>query len=228
MAKSLFCLLLLIAQSPKLPDHVYLRDNSDWWSTFTRAGNIEPQKIDTSDGNFRILGISLDEGGFSEIPAKFGKATEVSRGDASTGRRQFCYASVDNALHLVFEKGELDYSFYLFSGGPAWKGNEYCLKSSFVSSDISTASGLHLGMSPTDVEAILGKSNAATGDTLVYSRSIRKETSQKDLKKIRERSPNMSEAELSNYRFYDLNVSIEARFAESRLIYLGIAKSETD
>jgi hypothetical protein len=227
MVKTLFCLLLLIAQSSNTPDHVYLRDSSDWWSPFTRAGNVQPQQTDTPDVNFRILGVALDEDGFSKIPTKLGKTTEVSRGDASTGRRQFCYASVDNELHLVFEKGELDYSFYLFSGGPKWKGSEYCLTSSLVSRDLSTASGLHLGMSPADMEAILGKPNAATGTALIYSRSTRKETSKEDLKKIRESSPNMSEAELSSYRFSDLDVSIEARFAKSKLIYLGIAKSES-
>jgi hypothetical protein len=226
MAKILV-LLLLIAQSPNVPDHVYLRDNSDWWSTFARAGNVKPQPLDTPNVNFQILGVSLDEGGFSKILTKLGKVTEVSRGDASTGRRQFCYASVDNKLHLIFEKGELDYSFYLFSGGPTWKGSEYCLKSTLISKDIGTASGLHLAMNAADLKTILGKPNASTIDTLVYSRESRKETSEEDLKKVREKSPHMSEEELSRYRFSDIDVTIEARFAASRLIYLGIAKSET-
>jgi hypothetical protein len=229
MLKTSICVLLLLFQSSnKNIDHIHLRDNSDWWSLFVSNHSVKFQKMDTPEANLQILGISLDEEGFSNIPAKLGKAAEVTRGDASTGRGQFCYTSADGSVRVIFERGEVEYAYYLFTGGPGWKGGEYCHKSDLVSGSASTGSGLQLRMNPADVQAVLGKPNIATAGKLIYARSIRKETSQEDLKKIRERSPSLTDAQLNEYRFYDLNVSIVARFSGSKLIYLAVAKSETN
>jgi hypothetical protein len=76
-----------------------------------------------------------------------GKATVVERGDASTGRSQICYSSLgkQSKTYLMFEKGEVNDSFYLFKGGPDWKGSKLCTASNLVTTNLSTASGLRLG-----------------------------------------------------------------------------------
>ena len=165
----------------------------------------------------------------SRATAKLGKAQVVTRGDASTGRAQVCYTSVQDQpspIHLVFESGEVSDWLYLFADGPDWKGSDLCIKSSLVTKSLSLASGLHLGQTPAEVKAILGKPNAVMGNKIVYSYGVQKKTSSKDLAKLRKQHPELSDEEFrSNYEFYSLGVYIEARFAESKLHYLAISRT---
>jgi len=59
---------------------------------------------------------------FERAAAKLGISAIIERGDASTGRSQACYVSArDGAkVHLIFEQGEVDFTYYMFVGGPAW------------------------------------------------------------------------------------------------------------
>lgn len=187
-------------------------DNSDWWS-LTRdvnGPNIKPQKRVPADTNFSILGIALGNAQVDQLAAKLGKAPIVDRGDAATGRDQVCYfADSAPAVYLIFEEGEVDFAFYLFSDGPNWKGSELCAKSSLISSKLRTDSGLALGQTRSQVEAILGKPTAIRPNELIYLDSV----------EIKPADHGAS---------YNLWAQIEARFSKGRLTYLGVLKSETD
>jgi hypothetical protein len=103
-----------------------------------------------------------------------------------------------------------------------------CTPSALVSGNLSTASGLHLGQSPAEVIAILGKPSRRGKNELLYSLHVKKKNSPEDLQRAREANPNMSDTEFhENYDFYDLGVGILAKFANARLTYLSISKSET-
>jgi len=225
--KPLLVLLLLLPQLSSQSEQARSRANSDWWSVLIHERTIKSQKLDTPDANFQVLGVTLDEPGFSNLTTRLGQATRVTRGDAATGRSYQCYVSNDNATHLIFEKGEISYAFYLFSGGPDWKGSQLCTRSAAIARQTGSGSGLHLGMSPSEVETILGQPNISAADTFTYSRVVRKETPAEELKRIQERSPRMSAEELQGYRFYDLSVFIQARFTDGKLTYLAVMKSET-
>jgi hypothetical protein len=209
-------------------------DNSDWWST-TRGSDsgeeIKTQERELTNPNFRVLGVTLGESMFGRAATKLGRAATVERGDASTGRRQLCYSSpgTHEKVHLIFEQGEVGYAFYLFAGGPAWEGADRCMASNAVSQSLATGSGLHLGMTPAQVIAILGKPTKARDNELVYSFLIRKKTNPQDLKEARERNPAMSEKDFqANYGYYDLGTGVVARFLDSKLTYLAVSKVESN
>ncbi len=213
---------------------VRILDNSDWWSG-TRNSNseesIQPQERELAKTNFQVLEITLGETMFSVAARKLGKATIVERGDASTGRRQVCYASPDaqDKVHLIFEQDEVGYTFYLFADGPSWKGADYCLASEAISQGLATASGLRLGQPPAQVIAILGKPTKRRGNELVYSLLVRKKTSPRDLKEARERNPEMSEKDFqANYGYYNLGVGVVVKFKDSKLAYLAVSRVESN
>jgi len=212
---------------------VHLGDNSDWWSLTredTDAEHITFQERELSRGNFQILGINLDEGSFRRAEGKFGRATTVERGDASTARAQLCYVSTGEATstYLIFETGEVNNTFYLFSGGTAWKGNEKCFATEAVSSKSSTTSGLQLGLAPSQVIAILGEPSIHRKDQLSYYLHTRKKTSEVDLKKLRQQHHEMSDKEFAdNYGFYDLTTELVLKFKDSKLAFLAVSKLET-
>jgi len=212
---------------------VHLGDNSDWWSLTredTDAERITFQERELSRGNFQILGINLDEGLFRRAEGKFGRATTVERGDASSARAQLCYVSIGEATstYLIFETGEVNNTFYLFNAGPAWNGNDKCVATKVAISGASTISGLHLGLTPSQVIAILDKPTIRREDQLSYYLHVRKKTSEADLKRIRQQHREMSDKEfIDNYAFYDLTAMIVMRFKDSKLNYLAVSELET-
>ena len=212
-------------------------DSSDWWS-YTRQEELpvqephQPVKFQNrkpTDTNFEVAGITLGEkGDFSDVRTKFGRAADVQRGDAASGRDQICYRSPSGNEHLIFELGEVDRVVYLFEDGPKWNGSDLCATSKAVSQDTSTASGLRLGLRPEQVKGILGNPSVATPTKLDYYFSYREKTPPKDLAKLREDHPEMDDAEFQkNFEFFDGEAYIEARFASGKLNYLAISKSET-
>jgi len=227
------CFLLLAAAGAQNWPPGYTRDNSDWWSYTGRPESdekIPEQNREPSAANLKILGLSLiKEDVLGAAAAKLGKASVVERGDASTGRSQACYTSLEEQgrIHLIFEQGEVNEVLYLFEGGPDWQGSDLCFKSRLVTRRLSVASGLRLGLTPAEVKTILGKPSVATSNKLIYSFSVQKKTSAADLQRVRQAYPGLSEEELQrNYGFYSLGAYIEVRFSSGKLTYLAISRLE--
>lgn len=201
-------------------------DNSDWWSLLksdTMGSGVPEQRRRPADSNLKILGFGVGAP-FEEIAAKLGHVTDVQRGDAASGRDQICYVSLAGDVHLIFELGEVEGVFYLFENGPKWKGDNFCARSTKVNKSLSTARGLKLGMSPAQVEAILGKPSSTAKDKLIYDFEFKKKTSPQSLQQLRQSHPEMSEQEFrSNYEFFDVTDYIEVHFSDSKLTYLAVA-----
>jgi len=235
-ARSFFAFFLFIAviSAQTLPQTKSIEDNSDWWSLIGSRDNSlwkKEDRIRTPASSLGILGISLlDENFPSTITKKLGPTVDVTRGDASTGRNQFCYGSVgsDPKVHLIFEYGEVDNVFYLFSGGRDWNGSRYCKTTKLVTEKTSTPSGLHLGLTRQEVESILGKPTLVRTNRIIYVRSVSVKSTPEELKRARAASPGMSEKDfLQNYGHYDFSTTIDVRFKDSKLNYLGILQAET-
>lgn len=210
-----------------------MSDDSDWWSKLRMGGSgqtIHVEEREAAASNFQILDVDLADSPFTKAAAKLGKASIVKRGDGAAGRSQVCYVSSQGPekIHLVFENGEITDSFYLFAGGPDWKGSDLCVKSSFVSKNLSVASGLRLGQTPAEVRDILGNPSAVIKNKLIYSYGIEKKSSTEDLDNQRRQHPELSEEDVRrNFESYYLSVYIEAKFSQSSLVYLAVSKGET-
>jgi hypothetical protein len=209
-------------------------DDSDWWSIIRRIDSpiyhLNPQKREPAPSNFQILGISLEDNNvFKEVNRKLGPTKAIIRGDAGTARQQLCYASEEGSpkTYLIFEGGEVQFSFYLLSDGRPWNGLRFCTKSRLVTSRLETGSGLRLGMSEAQVERILGKPTLRKQDQLIYWLQAPKKATAANLAKWRRENPQMSDKDFhENYDYYTLTADIEASFSNSKLIYLGVDESE--
>lgn len=223
----LFAFLALSAAAQKSR----LNDSSDWWSINRQDFRVAPKKSGDQglqSSNFSVAGVDIGRGGVEAFTAKFGPATEVERGDASTGRSQWCYVSATSpSVHAIFEFGEDESLFYLFSDGEDWKGSKYCVKSKQVSFASSTTSGLRLGLTRAQVEAILGHPDVVTANELVYSREFRKRSSSEQFDTLRKDYPaRMGDEEAhKRFDFYPVEQYILARFAGSKLVYLAVSTS---
>ena len=211
-------------------------DNSDWWSSYSgpayqEAINAQPQEREIASSNFQVLGVELAESMFDQAAVKLGKGTLVERGDASTGRDQVCYVSAQGSekVYLIFEQGEVEFGFYLFTGGPTWHGNDLCAPSNLVSRSTSTESGLHLGLTPAQTIAILGQPSYRRPNELIYSLHLLKKMPPELLDRLRQQHPELGDQELmKSYGEYDLWEGVHLKFVRSKLTYLTIGKSETN
>ena len=208
-----------------------LNDSSDWWSINTenlRGPEVAPASRELQSNNFYVAGVTLGHGGFDAITARLGRATVIGRGDGSTGRFQVCYtAATNSAVHLVFEFGEDESIFYLFSGGSPWKGSKYCVQSKRVSKRLSTASGLRLGLTRPEVEAVLGHPDATSRDELVYSRQFEQKSTPQEFEVFRSDYPQKLSDEEAHKKFdsYPVEQYVLARFSDLKLVYLAVAVS---
>jgi hypothetical protein len=210
-----------------------VNDNSDWWSILKEdphGPQIKPNDRPLDERSFQILGVSLSEKQFEQAEAKLGKAAEIGRGDAATGRHQVCYKSAQglDTIYLIFEFGEVEETFYLFVGGPTWNGSDLCVKSSFITKRVGTASGLKLGITRAQAEAILGSPDHVDGDRLFYSREMQKKTSPTEFDQMRKEYPEkLSDKEAhEKFDYYDVIMYVEAGFGNSKLDYLAVSRAE--
>jgi len=214
---------------------VRMEDHSDWWSILNenhREPDWKPKETDLGIQSFTIAGVSLEKDQIEQVEAKLGKTRTVQRGDASGGREQICYTSANGPekIHLIFEYGEVESTFYLFAGGADWKGGRFCAPSDGVSNALSTASGLKLGLSREQVESILGKPDKAAGNKLVYFRETEKRTTAEEFERMRREYPEKLSDKDAHERFdsYTLMTYIEVRFVSSKTNYLAISATATN
>lgn len=227
------CLLLALLSplvqswSQRAFPHGYINDNSDWWSSTVgdpQTMYVKVQHRLVASANFRMLGITLGDDYFPDVIAKLGRAEVTSRGDGAESRSQICYVSSGSAekVHAIFEQSETIESFYLFSGGSEWTGSDRCVTSDLVSGRLGTASGIHLGQNRKEVESMLGPPSATYDKRTVYSFEGERTLSPEDYKRLHPHSSSFPNETL----VWTVDVRIDARFEDSKLIYLAVSRSE--
>ena len=226
----LLCTAATLSQQKTTP---ITGDGSDWWSEVTDLGNpvsIKTQQRQVGLSTLEVASVKAGLGAIARAADKFGQTTVVARGDAAESRSQACYISGDADAYLIFEEDGEGFggAFYLFNRGRDWNGSQFCAKLSLNSMEVRTKSGLHLGMSPTDVETILGRPSTASVDALTYAFEVKKKTSFGEMNRFRTQNPGLSESRLQeDFGFYYVQSSVVARFSASKLIYLAVTEYES-
>jgi hypothetical protein len=227
-----FCIISLCMCDSARAQGIRMKDHSDWWSILnekSRGPEIKPNGIDFDGRNLEIAKLDLAGIGFDDIARELGRTARISRGDASTGREQACYRSASDGapIYLIFEFGEDQSSFYLFSDGTPWKGQSFCAKSKRVSEELSTASGLRLGQTSEEFKRILGKPDSIAGDKVIYSREVKRKSTPERFKRQRKEYPEtLTESQAhEKFDFYTASIYVEAKFTNSKLIYLVVSTS---
>lgn len=234
-ALSALLLTLLISASLLAQDTsntVRLGDRTDWWSVLNENfewPNNKAKGDELAPANFEIAGVNLEaDNPFRNLRERFGWAISAVRSKGNNAREQFCYVFGQSPFgRLVFEHGESNESFYLFAEGQPWNGQALCASSTQLTPSLRTKSGLGLGISPTEVEQILGKPDFSSPSRLVYYRDIEKHTPDEKLAQLRTEHSDLADKDFhDNYDSYDLELYIEARFADGKLTYLAVSKGE--
>jgi len=212
-------------------------DDSDWWSRVTEAGSIDfsapqthTQHRELTPSTLQIASVKAGLGSIARAARKFGKTTVVMRGDAAENRKQACYVSDDSDAYLIFqEDGEgFGGAFYLFDRDRPWHGSEFCSRLPLNSEQIQTASGLRLGLTRNEAEAILGKSSTASPDKLTYILEVEKKASPSELARSKAENPSLSDSEVrEDFGSYFVTSDVVAKFTASKLVYLAVTNYQS-
>lgn len=212
---------------------VRLADRSDWWSVLNENFEWPNEKLkgeELAAANFEIAGINLKtDSPFRNLRDKFGRAVSAIRSKGTSGREQICYVSERSpSVRLVFEQGESNQAFYVFEGGQPWNGQALCAESPQITPALRTKTGLGLGISPTEVEQVLGKPDFSSPNRFVYYRDIEKHTPEDKLAQLRTEHSDLADSEFhDSYDSYDLELYIEVRFTDGKVTYLAVSKGES-
>lgn len=150
----LFCVLLLlvtgsVCANAQNPSGIAPQRKSDTFASSDSGWKVRVHKGELAKGNFQIAGVDLarEEDVLTQAAHALGKTPTVSSGDASTGDRRACYRSPvpSDRTRLFVGEGEVDFYFILAAGSEGWKPDQPCLKSSKVTRQLATSSGLRLG-----------------------------------------------------------------------------------
>lgn len=235
MRNTIAALLFIFASVPDVcfaiqgSSMVQLDDNSDWWSitkSNDQQANLDKfQDREIADENFIILGVDIRKGALSQADTQLGEAAIVSRSNASAGRGQKCYVSKDKTF-LIFEEGEVNSVFYLFSDFTPWNGVKLCSRPATLSRTAATASGLQLGQTEQDVIKILGEPTVHRSNEFQYMLRFKKPTPPDKLDQLRNDNSGLSDKEFQDkFGSYDVTVFIRVRFSHSKMEYLAISES---
>jgi len=170
--------------------------------------------------NLTILGFTLGQNEITDVESKLGKApsSDSSRHDMM----QHCYQSTgpDRTI-LVLEDwvGTLS-GFRLFRSGTT---KQDCARTAAVTADISTASGLKLGLTREQVLAILGTPTRALSNQIIYRSETTRHMTANELARFKKAYPGEDISGLDVF----LTTEIKVGFKDSKVSSIEAIHTET-
>lgn len=175
-----------------------------------------------NDDHITILGFIVGKHSLLDVQNELGEVDALPRKEHAP--EQICYVSVrpSERTIIIFESGPLGgwkylTAFSLVSEKSDFKYVQLCKKTSLVSPDIATKSGLKLGMSKEDLMAIMGKPSKIIDDNYFYLYDFQSKMTPEEIKLIGSTS----------YPYFDVSSAVFAKFDKSKLIEITISKVES-
>ncbi len=192
---------------------------------------LAAEKEGTLDSaHLTILSITILQHSLREVQAKLGPARIYRDYDEGHSVRRLCYTSSNESdgTTVVFESGPLGGMgetitwVSLLSGEVEFAKRSMCRHSRLVSREISTPGGLKLGLSESQVTAILGEPVEVAEARLSFKYLGRRLMTKREFERFKKAYPHITYPE-----FFDVSSGVEITFRDGKVISLNIYKIET-
>jgi hypothetical protein len=147
-------------------------------------------RVEITDDDGAILGFAIGHASLKDVQAKLGSARieRVSREEESDVA--ICYVSPADGTVLVFYSGAMggwkDITWFaLWSGKAAFADASRCTPSAQVSQNLTTASGLRLGLTQGQLNRIAGTPTKVSGSSAKYDYLCRRKMSQEEITRFK-------------------------------------------
>ncbi len=222
LGRKLPAVLIIVAAAAQSKDLFELPDG-------TMLEGVSPLKGGLPRGTTTIIGLTLDRSSSADLIHSLGPPTAPARTTDPHQANVICYAaSDDSTTYLSFETGWLEnptdkLTSFTLSRGKSWHSNVSCARSSRLAVSLSTANGLRLGLTQTELRQRVGVSSKTTPEWVVYMFERYQAFSKSDRAKAG-RAPGGGEYKgVWTYEF------LIGHFAQGRMDMLSISTSgETD
>jgi len=171
--------------------------------------------------NLTLLGFTLGRDEVSDLERRLGNAQPSSAPEHDMTQR--CYQSKGPDRIVVVFKDWVG----TLSGFRVYKSASdipLCTKAAFAESDLSTASGLKLGLTRERVIQILGKPTKEVRGHLVYRDESEKPLTDEDVARFKRRHPGESISDLQVWNFTEIKLF----FSQSILSSIEVTHTETN
>jgi hypothetical protein len=144
------------------------------------------QRVEITDDDAAVLGFAIGHASLKDVQAKLGSARieRVSREEESDVA--ICYVSPADGTALVFYSGAMggwkDITWFaLWSGKAGFANASRCTSSAQVSQDLTTPSGLRLGLTQRQLGQIAGTPTKVSFSSAKYDYLCRRKMSQEEI-----------------------------------------------
>jgi hypothetical protein len=216
-AVALLLLITTITASPQT------RREDEPYCSESGAKRVEVAKADTT-----ILELAIGRSSLQDVQAKLGrsKITRVSRDEESDV--SVCYVSPTDGTVLAFYSGAMcgwkDITWFaLWSREDAFPHSSQCTSSKLVSRNLSTESGLQLGLTREKVDRILGKPTKLGRTSTKYEYLCRSKMTEDEIKGFK----TANNWDVTSDPYFDRRSWIEVHYANSRASRVEIGEIES-
>ena len=180
------------------------------------SSTIRYKKLNKS--HYTILGLTIGECSREDILSKLGPSLSI-KGEKKTDINHLCYISDRHETLIIFSFEENQCKrFRMISRKAQFYKWHFCAISPLISNEISTLSGIELGMQKNRLKEILGTPERDSGEILVFKYN------QKTTTEIEEHKRGFRDPDDENIALpATVRIYIEAGFADSVLSSLHIS-----
>jgi len=180
-------------------------------------------KLQLTQEDTTILGLTIGSASLKDVQAKLGQTKYLPRNESSPNT--VCYVSSMDGTVLSFGAGAMGgfvdvTEFALWSRETRFPNVEACLPSKLVSRNLSTPSGIKLGLSLQQLSAIVGAVPTTKHAEAHYELSCREKMTPEQIKGFK----TANNGDVSGNPSFDVSSFVEAEFSSSKASRIYVAK----
>jgi hypothetical protein len=184
------------------------------------------RKLQLTQEDITILGLTIGRDSLKEVQAKLGPTKILPRNESSP--ETVCYVSPTDGTVLSFGAGAMGgfvgvTEFALWSREAKFPNVAACLPSKLISRELSTPSGIKLGLSLQQLSTIVGAVPSNKHAETHYELSCSQKMTAGQMKG----STTANHGDIPGNAFFDVSSFVEATFSSSRASRICVAKVES-
>ena len=184
---------------------------------FVNAAQSADKALDES--NFRILGLFIGNCAPRDIYSKFGPGIAF-KDAAEEEETQVCYVSDKDETLILFSFKNFQCSrIRLLSQKKKFYKWHFCEKSPLVSRHLSTESGIKLGMSKSELKAILGAPHSESDENMSYAYEWKQK-----MNKTKNREAGQHSKDVKKNPHRTVKATIRTDFSDTELISFEVSR----
>jgi len=192
------------------------------------CGENGPKRVQLKDTDISILGLAVGKSSLEDVQSKLGHASVVRVSKEEESDVSICYVSPTDGTVLAFYSGAMggwkDLTWFaLWSREAAFPQAAQCTPSKLVSRSLSTASGLKLDMSRTEMETLAGKPTKSGITAMKYDYLCRRKITDEEIKRFKANN----NWDVTNDLYFDRMSWIEAHLKGSKVSRIEIGEIES-